>query len=202
MSIDTMNKQEKKSLKSTKWKQFCCQTLSIFSLIFVLTGCASNLVQTKSYSPEKTMHYSKLKGYDETRNLNGYVFYVNEGESIPLRLSMEADFMDFKQGQIDIVAKQKLYFMIEIPENLSTSELEKFNNLDARSFSKMSKKQRSDFLENYMIYVSKDAVQWAPLFGSRAYRKVLGYKAGLLSFAILANTADGLGASLDIRTVK
>ena len=42
----------------------------------------------------------------------------------------------------------------------------------------------------------------APLFGSRAHRKILGYKAGLLSFAILANTSDGLGASLDIRTVK
>ncbi|MFH2044196.1 MAG: hypothetical protein ABIK92_03500 [Pseudomonadota bacterium] len=189
-------------MNSSKWKQFYIQTLIFTSLIFAFTGCASNRVQTKPYSPEKTMHYSQLKSYDETRNLNGYVFYVNEGETIPLKLSMEADFMDFKQDQIDIVAKQKLYFMIEMPENLSADELSKLNKLNARSFSKMSNAQRADFLKDYMLYVSKDAIHWAPLFGSRAYRNVLGFKAGLLSFAILANTADGLGASLDIRTVK
>lgn len=189
-------------MHQNNWKKLLTQYLIAAILTLTFMGCAGNKVQVKPYSAEDTIHYKQLNSYDVGRNLNNHVFYVNKGETIPLKLSMETDFMDFKQDQIDIVIKQKLFFMIEMPENLSTDELAKLNNLDARSFSQMSKKQRSDFLENYMIYVSKDAVHWAPLFGSRAYRKVFGYKAGLLSFAILANTTDGLEASLDIRTVK
>lgn len=189
-------------MKTSKGKQFCIQSLIVASLSMIFTGCAINRVQTKSYSSEKIIHYTQLKSYGETRNLNNCVFYVNKGESIPLKLSMETDFMDFKQDQIDIIAKQKLYFMIEMPENLSVDELAKLNKLNARSFSKMSKAERAAFLKEYMLYVSKDAVHWAPLFGSRAYREVLDFKAGLFSFAILASTTDGLGASLDIRTVK
>lgn len=189
-------------MHQNNWKKLLTQYLIAAILTLTFMGCAGNKVQVKPYSAEDTIHYKQLNSYDVGRNLNNYVFYVNKGESIPLKLSMETDFMAFKQDQIDIVAKEKLYFMIEMPEDLSAEELEKINKLDARSFSKMSKKQRSDFLDEYMIYISKDSIHWAPLFGSRAYRKVLGYKAGLLSFAILANTAEGLGASLDIRTVK
>ena len=50
--------------------------------------------------------------------------------------------------------------------------------------------------------MSKDARHWAPLYGSRAYREVLGFKEGLISFGILAGTNDGLEANLEIRTVK
>lgn len=116
-------------MKSNKWKQFCIQALIVTSLIFAFTGCAINKVQTKPYSSDKIIHYSQLKSYDETRNLNNCVFYVNKGETIPLKLSVETDFMDFKQDQIDIIAKQKLYFMIEMPEKLSADELAKLNKL-------------------------------------------------------------------------
>jgi hypothetical protein len=119
-----------------------------------------------------------------------------------LKLSMETDFMAFKQDHIDIVANQKLYFMIKMPDNLSADEMARLNKINARSFSEMSDAQKAAFLKDYMLYVSKDAVHWAPLYGSKAYREVLGFKAGLLSFGMMASTTDGLGASLDIRTVK
>lgn len=189
-------------MKTSRWNNFCIQNLIVLSLVFTVAGCASNRLLTKPSSPDKIIHYSQLKSWDETRNLNNCVAYVNKGETIPLKLSMETDFMEFKQDQIDLVAKQKLYFMIEMPENLSADELAKLYKLNARSFSKMSADQRAEFLKDYMLYVSKDAIHWAPLFGSRAYKEVLGFKAGLFSFAILASTTDGLGASLDIRTVK
>lgn len=189
-------------MKTSKWKNCCIQTWIVLSIVITLTSCAGNRLLTKPSSSDKIIHYSQLKSWDETRNLNNYVVYVNKGETIPLKISMETDFMDFKQDQIDIVAKQKLYFMIKMPENLSTEELAKLNKLNARSFSEMSNKQRAEFLKDYMLYVSKDAIHWAPLYGSKAYREVLDFKAGLLSLAIMANTTDGLGVSLDIRTVK
>ncbi|MBU1231358.1 MAG: hypothetical protein KKD01_04140 [Proteobacteria bacterium] len=189
-------------MTSYKWKQCYIQALMITYLLFILTGCAGNKVQTKPYSPDKISHYSQLTSYDEATNLNNHVFYINAGETIPLKLSMETDFMDFKQDQVEIIAKQKLYFLIEMPEKLSTNELTKLNSLTAGSFSQMSSEQKAAFLKNYMLSISKDAIHWAPLFGSKAYREVLDFKEGLFSFAILVNTADGLNASLDIRTVK
>lgn len=189
-------------MKTSKRENRGLQAWIVLFVVIVVTSCAGNKILTRPSAPNQLIHYSELKGMDETRNLNNCVFYVNKGESIPLKLSMETDFMEFKQDQVDIIAKQRLYFMIKMPENLSANELAKLNQLDARSFSEMSGAQRAAFLKNYMLYVSKDAVRWAPLYGSRAYREVLGFKKGLLSFGILASTGDGLKASLDIRTVN
>lgn len=189
-------------MTSDRWRRFHTPALIFTCLLFTFAGCAGNKVQTKPYSPDKMIHYSQLTSYAETANLNNYVFYINAGETIPLKLSMETDFMEFKQDQVEIVAKQKLYFLIEMPENLSADDLARLNSLTARSFSQMSSEQRAAFLKNYMLSISKDAIHWAPLFGSKAYREVLDFKEGLFSFAILVNTADGLNASMDIRTVK
>jgi len=171
-------------------------------LVITMTGCAGTNVMTKPSSSEKIIHYSELQRLGENMNLNDYVLYINKGESIPLKISMETDFMEFKQGHIDIVAKQTLYFRIKMPENLSGDELAKLTKLGARDFSEMSDAQRAKFLKDYMLFVSKDAVNWAPLYGSKAYRKVLGFRGGLLSFGVMASTTDGLEASLDIQTVK
>ena len=189
-------------MKTSNWENGCIQTLVILCLVFTFTGCAGNRLLTRPYSPGEIIHYSQLKSWDESRNLNNCVVYVNEGDSIPLKLSMETDFMEIEQDQVDLVAKQKLYFMIKMPEDLSEDELAKLNKLNSRSFSEMSKEQRAAFLKHYMLYISKDAVHWAPLYGGKAYRKVLGFKAGLLSFALLASPQKGLEGSLDIRTVK
>ena len=191
-------------MKTGKWIHCCRRTWLrlMLCLVTTMTGCAGTNVLTKPASTEKLIHYSELQSLGENRNLNGYVLYIDKGESIPLKISMETDFMEFKQDHIDIVAKQKLYFMIKMPENLSADELAKLSRLGARDFSAMSNAQRAKFLDDYMLFVSKDAVHWAPLYGSRAYRKVLGFRGGLLSFGVMANTADGLGASLDIQTVK
>ena len=189
-------------MKTTKWKNGCSVIRIAPILMIILAGCAGNRILTKPYSPEKMIHYSQLKGWDEAKSLNNYIVYINPGETIPLKISMETDFMDFKQDRIDIVVKEKLYFMIKMPENLSAEELSRLKKLTARSFSEMSDAQKAAFFKEYMIYVSKDSVHWAPLYGSKAYREILGFKAGMVSFGIMASTTEGLGAILDIKTVK
>ena len=184
------------------WKH--CLVLTGLFLIMVssMAGCSGHKILVRPFAPENIFHVSELKDWKDVANLNNCVFYLNKGDSVPLRLSMDTDFMEFKQDRIDLVAKEKLYFMIKIPENLSADELAHLKKLNARSFSKMSARQRAAFLKDYMLFVSKDAQHWAPLYGSKAYRQILGFKKGLLSFGIMASATDGLGASLDIRTVK
>jgi hypothetical protein len=174
----------------------------VLSAVLAVAGCAGHTVLVKPASAEKMIHYSELKGWDEAVNLNGYVIYVNEGDTIPLKISMQSDFMAFKQDRVDLVAKQKLYFMIKMPQELTAEKLARLNQMDFEHLSKMSRKQMSAFLKEYMLYVSKDARHWAPLYGSRAYRKVLGFKEGLIHFAVMAGTNDGLEANLGIETIK
>jgi hypothetical protein len=191
-----------KMMKTSRWTTHCILVGVVLSALLAITGCAGQKVLVKPASAGKMIHHRDLKGWDETKNLNGYVVYVNEGETIPLKISMESDFMAFKQDRIDIIAKQKLYFMIKMPEDLTAEELARLNQFDFHNFSNMSRQERAAFLKDYMLYVSKDARHWAPLYGGRAYREVLGFKEGLISFGILAGTNDGLEANLEIRTVK
>jgi hypothetical protein len=191
-----------KTMKMSKLRGHVCLTGFVLSVVLAITGCAGQKVLIKPASAEKMIHYSELKGWDETKSLNGYVIYVNEGETIPLKISMESDFMDFKQDRIDVIAKQKLYFMIKMPEDLTAEELARLEDLKADHFSKMSRDEMSAFFKDYMLYVSRDAKHWAPLYGSRAYRKVLGFKEGLIHFGIMAGPANGLEANLGIETVK
>lgn len=186
---------------NNKLMKHVCQA-ALVGLLATLSNCACNTVLTQSFSQEKIIHYSQLKTLGETADPNEYVVYVNKGDTIPLALSMDTDFMEFKQDHVDLVAKQKLYFRVKTPKNLSAAEMEKLSHLDARSISEMSSEQRAELLREYMLYVSRDAVHWAPLYGSKAYREVLGFKEGSFSFGVMASDTKGVGVSLDIRTVK
>jgi hypothetical protein len=174
----------------------------VLAAMLVVAGCAGHKVLVKTVSPGKMIHYSELQGWDETKSLNGHVIYINAGETIPLKITMESDFMAFKQDHVDLVAKQKLYFMIKMPENLSDEGLARINTLTGRDVANMSDRQRKTFFQDYMLYLSRDAAHWAPLYGSRAYRKVLGFKEGTISLGLMAGTRDGLAANLGIRTIK
>jgi hypothetical protein len=189
-------------MKKISWKKIFILTGLVFTAAIALSGCAGHKVLTKPFESQKMIHFSQIKNWDETKSLNNYVIYLNEGDSFPLALSIDTDFMAFKQDHIDIVAKQKLYFMIEMPENLSTEELAKLYKLDAQSFFEMSADQKKAFFKNYKLYLSKDALHWAPLYSPKAVKEVLGFKTGMVSAGIMASTTDGLGASLILKLVK
>lgn len=190
-------------MKKNKLATLYLQACVLLSVMMIMTGCAGNKQMTKSYTPDHILHYSKLKGMAEDLNLNDYVLYINKGESFPLQISTATDFMEFRQDHIDVVVKQKLYFRVKFPDNLTADQLAELQKLNARGVSEMSEEQRAALLRNIMVYISKDAVHWAPLYGGdKAYREILGFKHGQLSFGLMASKTEGLQASLNIRTVK
>lgn len=74
--------------------------------------------------------------------------------------------------------------------------------MDARAISAMEPQKQADIFKDFMLFVSKDGVHWAPLSGRNAVREVLGYKEGRFSFGMMAGQSEGLEASLDIRVIK
>jgi hypothetical protein len=189
-------------IKAPNWKRFSGLAGLLFAMTVAMAGCAASGVMTKSFEPSSFMHFTEVKKWDETKSLNNQVLYVNPGETLPLSLSIDSDFMAVKQGHIDIVAKEKLYFTVKMPSDLSMGELKKLNTINVQKLSEMDDDQRKAFFKNYMIYVSKDAVHWAPLCNGEAIKKVLGFSSGRLSFGMMASTTNGLGASLGLKTVK
>lgn len=181
----------------------CAALAGLFLAMTVsMAGCAAPGVLTKPSDPSRIMHFGEIKKWDETKSLNNQVFYVDQGENLPLSISIDSDFMAVKQDHIDIVAKEKIYFMVKMPSDLSMDELKKLNTIDVQRLSEMDDNQRKAFFKDYMIYVSKDAVHWAPLSSGKAIKKVLGFSSGRLSFGMMASTTEGLGASLNLKTVK
>lgn len=187
---------------TTRCKCFIVRTGMLLIAAIILSGCAGHRILTKPFEPQRIMHFSQLKNWDETKSLNNYVIYLNKGDTFPLALSMDTDFMAIKQDRIDIVAKEKLYFMIEMPENLSTEELAKIYKLDAQRLSDMSADQKKALFKDFRLYLSKDALHWAPLYNPKAVKEVLGFKTGMFSLGVMASTTDGLGASFNLKTVK
>jgi hypothetical protein len=189
-------------IKTLSWK-WCTGLGGLFLVMTVaMAGCAAPGVLTKPSDSSSILHFTEVKNWDETKNMNNQVFYVNQGETLPLSLSIDSDFMAVKQDHIDIVAKEKLYFMVKMPGDLSIDELKRLNAMDAQRLNEMDDAQRKAFLKNYMIYLSKDAVRWAPLNSSRALKEVLGFSSGRISFGMMFSTTKGVGASLGLETVK
>jgi hypothetical protein len=184
------------------WRIGFVRLLFFTSMLIILAGCAGRKVLVKSFDQERLIHHSQLKHRDKAESLNDYAVFINKGETIPLAISLDSNFAAFKQEKIDIVAKKRLFFMIKMPRDLSAEQLEALNSVDAKAVSQWSEEQRRAFLKNYKLYVSTDALHWAPMSNRNALRKVLGYKAGTISLGMKASTNEGLGASLHIQTIE
>jgi hypothetical protein len=177
--------------------------IGLFVLLgLIMNGCAAQKIMTKSFESQHIIHYSEIKNWDESKTLNNYVVYVNPGETIPMTISLDTDFMAFKQKQIDLVVKQRLYFLVEMKADLSAAELAKLKKINSQSFAEMSPREKKAFFENYKIYLSRDAHNWASLYDSRACREVLGFKSGMLSLGMFISTTHGLGTTMTVKTIK
>ena len=189
-------------MKTIKIK-YLFQSIGLFVLMGItMTGCAGHQVMTRSVESQRMIHYSEIQKWDETKTLNNYVIYINPGETIPMAISIDTDFVALKQNQIDLVAKQKLYFLIEMKEDLTPEEVAKLNTLNAQSFANMSPQEKDAFLKDYKLYISRDAVHWAPLYDGRAVGKAMGCEHGEMSAGMFVSTTNGLGTSLNIKTIK
>ena len=180
-----------------------CTMAGLFLLgLVAVAGCTGHKVQVQTYPPENIIHVDQLRMRSDMQRLNTLVFYVDKGDTIPLALSMDSEIIAFKQEQIDLVAKQRLYFRVCVPDHLSENELSELGQIDARTLNHWSEKRRSEFLKKYTLYISKDAVRWAPFSSISALREVLGYNEGRVAFSMAAGLDHGVGASLSVKTVR
>ena len=176
--------------------------LVVLISVFTIAGCAKTNMVTKEFKPEHIIHYSKLQQLANVANLHSYVVYLNKGDTFPLELSLDTGIIRSADNKIDLVAEQKLYFRVKMPENLSKQELAELESLSKEKLSEMTESDREEFFKNYMIYISKDAINWAPLNDIRAMKELIGTKGGTISLGMGMTNKDGIWSYLNVETIK
>ncbi len=168
-------------------------------LLVLVSGCGGNNIVVKKFEPTHVVHVSQLEKLDNIADLKNYAGYLNKGDTFPLKLDIDSNIVGIRQKTLDIVLKQKLYFMMKLPENPTKEELAKLEKLD---FANMSKSEQESFFSRYMLYVGTDAEHWAPICDGRALKRVLGIKGGTFSLEFGMDEKEGVKSVLTVKTEK
>jgi len=188
-----------KSHGEEKRRKYMRRLVALF-FVFVLMGCAQTKVVVKEVSPDQVIHYSQLQKLEKVASLYNTVAYVDKGETIPMEISLESDLVGLKDKKVDFILKERIYFMLRMPENLSNEELSALESLDHEKLSKMSEAEQIRYFRNLML--SRDAIHWAPLANIKAMKEVLEIKGGSIALGFGMNRKEGIWSFLKMKMTK
>ncbi len=154
-----------------------------FMLTIPIFSCAKPKTVLEDTRPDSLIHYSQR---DTVDNLADYVVYLNKGDKIPIKMTMDSDVFGISDDVIHLILKQKLYFKINLPDDANKKE--------------MTKEEKQVFLRDVRIYLSPDARQWAPHTDLKSVESLFGLKGGQLSLGMQYDTSQGLGIFLKVKT--
>ena len=158
----------------------------ILMMMTIIAGCAKPKIIVQDHDPRQIIHCSQIQNVEKISN---YVFYLSEGDIIPLKMTLDSELLDIAHEEIHLVLKQKVYFRIKIPEGLT-----------AENISAMSKENKQELYKNTMIYLSSDAKRWAAYTDIKAVEKLFRIKGGSFSFGMGITKEEGLEIFLNAAT--
>ena len=164
-----------------------CKFYTILVMLsIVIVGCANQRLIHQEYKPERKIHYSQMKNIE---NISHYAFYLDKGDRIPVKMTLDSKLVDIADWKCDLILKQRVYFRLEMSEGINA-----IHKLP------MSKNEKRIFLKNIMIYLSSDAEKWSPYTDIRTVEKMFGIKGGSISFGMGITKQDGLNIFLNAKT--
>ena len=159
---------------------------AILVMVSIIIGCANQRTVYHEYKPEQKTHYSQMKHIE---NISDYAFYLDKGDTIPVKMTVDSELADIADWNCDLVLKQKVYFRLKMPEGMNTT-----NELA------MSENGKQKFLRNMMVYLSADAKRWVPYTDIHAAAKAFAIKGGSISFGMGITKQDGINIFLNAKT--
>jgi hypothetical protein len=162
-----------------------------FSVLFILAaffGCTKKNIIVQNYESEQIVHCSKIRTID---NITNYVIYLNEGDSIPLKITLDSEFIGISDEEVNLILKRKVYFRLRMPENYNAEEI-----------SSMNEEERRKTLKKIRIYLSPDAVKWAPYNDIKAVEQLFGIKGGFFSVGMGITKEEGVQIFLSAGTTN
>jgi hypothetical protein len=165
-----------------------CRFSIVLVMVSIIIGCANQRMIYQEYSPEKQIHYSQMV---KVENLSNYAIYLEEGDKIPVKMTLDSDLVDVADWKCDLILKQQVYFKMKLPEDISA-----INKLS------MSENEKQMLIKNITIYLSSDAKRWAPYTDISAVEKAFGIRGGSISFGMGITKHDGINIVLNAETNK
>jgi hypothetical protein len=158
----------------------------VLMMMAIIVGCAKPSIIVQEFKTEQIIHYSQMK---DVENLSDYVVYLNKGDKIPVKMTLDSEILDLSNEEIKLVLKKKVYFRLSMPEGINTEKK-----------MAMSEAEKQKFLKTIMIYLSADAIKWAPYTDIKAVEQLFGIKGGSVSFGMGITKEDGLRIFLNAKT--
>lgn len=158
----------------------------ILIFISIILSCAKSNVIIQNFETEQIVHCSEINTIEDIIN---YVVYLNKGDIIPINMTLDSKILDIANDEIHLVLKQKVYFRLKLPEGL-----------DSDNISSMSEEEKVKHLKQSMIYLSSDAIRWAPYSDIKAVEQVFGIKGGSFSFGMGITKEDGIKIFINVKT--
>lgn len=159
---------------------------NILMLMAIIIGCAKPGIIHQEFKTEQIIHYSQMKNIE---NISNYVAYLNKGNKIPLKITLDSEILDIANEEINLILKQKVYFRLKMPEGVN-----------AEKVSAMSKEEKQIFIKNIMIYLSSDANRWVLYNDIKAVQKVFGIKGGSFSIGMGITKEDGIRVFINVKS--
>ena len=159
---------------------------TILVIVSIIISCANQRIIHQEYKPEQKIHYSQMKNIE---NISNYAFYLDIGDKIPVKMTLDCELVDTADCKCDLILKQKVYFRLILPEGMQD-----INTLP------MSKNEKQMLLRNILIYLSADAEEWIPYTDISAAAKAFGIKGGSISFGMGITKQDGINIFLNVKT--
>ncbi len=139
----------------------------------VLIGCAKPNIINQRFDPEKIVHKSQTKNIDK---LDDYVVYLDKGDTIPIKISLDTEFLDVADDSINLVVKKKIYIRKDVPDALKNDKASSMN--DAK---------KNEHIKKTNFFISPDAVRWTQIIDPKfveALKQLFGIKGGSFTAAI------------------
>lgn len=161
-------------------------------LCITLAACARPQIVELHFPPEKTLHMSSISEVPDNGVIDRYIFYLNQGDTVPLKLKMDCKVLDFGEPHLKLVLKEKIYFRVDMAEDVSRADLEKVLNMTSEEMAAMKPEEMLKLVEKFRLYISGDGSTWALLTSKEGVKEVLGLDHGSISAGMALSKDEGL----------
>ncbi|MGD9210552.1 MAG: hypothetical protein PVI90_07240 [Desulfobacteraceae bacterium] len=178
------------------------RTLTVVLTIFLFLGCAKSHMIQQTFTPQQIIHIENLKKIEDVEQVDNSVFYLEKGDIIPLKVSLDSQWIMLKQTQVELIIQQKVYFRILLPKNMTNEKLEKLKSLDADAIEQLSEAEKKELFNGMMLHISRDAENWAPISHPDTLKDALGIEGGTISFGAGFSEEEGFWTNLVLKVIQ
>lgn len=101
----------------------------ILMLMIIVAGCAKQSIVLQDFSAAPQIHCSQIKNIE---NISDYVIYLNKGDEIPLKMTLDSEVIEIDNEEISVILKQKVPVIIYVFILQGSQFAQSIGNLAAR----------------------------------------------------------------------